>query len=328
MRIAFDSKISLLAIVVVLLILPWCLGSFHLYTLSLILVNVIVATGLNLLTGNAGQVSLCNSTFMAIGAYSTMILHLKFGLMYWLALPAGGLIAAALGFGLGVPALRLRGYYLALATLAFLEIMQIVVQETSSLTGGVRGLLAPRPTFAGFKLTDQSFYYFILAISFLMIYVARNLLNSPFGRAFNAIRNSEAAAQSLGISLAQVKVFAFTVSAFYAGLAGGLYAPLVGFVDPVEFGLWTSIFHLTMIIVGGLGSLTGSIVGAVVITGLPEWLRGLKEYRDLAFGAVLLCFLIFMPTGIAGMWARFRQPSDHISKKAKVTGNPNELIHS
>ena len=320
LREAFDSKIGLLAIVVILLILPWLLGSFYLYTLSLILVNVIIATGLNLLTGNAGQVSLCSSTFMAIGAYSAMVLNLKFGLTYWLALPLAGLIAAALGFGLGVPALRLRGYYLALATLAFLEIIQIVIQEASTLTGGVRGLLAPRPTFAGFKLNDQSFYYFILVITFLMIYIARNLLNSPLGRAFNAIRNSEAAAQALGISLAQVKVIAFTISAFYAGLAGGLYAPLVGFVDPVEFGLWTSIFHLTMIIVGGLGSLMGSVVGAVVITGLPEWLRGLKEYRDLASGAILLCFLIFMPTGIAGMWGRFHRPLDHISKETEVNG--------
>lgn len=322
MRKAFDSKMGLLAIGIILLILPWLLGSFYLYTLSLILVNIIIATGLNLLTGNAGQVSLCNSTFMAIGAYSAMVLNLHFGFTYWLALPLGGLIAAALGFGLGGPALRLRGYYLALATLGFLEIMQIVIQEASGLTGGVRGLLAPRPTFAGFKLNDQSFYYFILVITFMMVYVARNLLRSPLGRAFNAIRNSEAAAQSLGISLAQVKVFAFTISAFYAGLAGGLYAPLVGFVDPVEFGLWTSIFHLTMIIVGGLGSLMGSVVGAIVITGLPEWLRGLKEYRDLAFGAVLLCFLIFMPTGIAGMWARFQRPLDPISKETKVNGKP------
>lgn len=307
---------------VLLLILPWLLGSFYLYTLSLILVNIIIATGLNLLTGNAGQVSLCNSSFMAIGAYSVMVLNLRLGFAYWLALPVGGLIAAAVGFGLGFPALRLRGYYLALATLGFLEIIQIVIQEASGLTGGVRGLLAPRPTFAGFKLNDQIFYYFILVITIIMIYVGRNLLRSPLGRAFNAIRNSEAAAQALGISLAQVKVFAFSISAFYAGLAGGLYAPLVGFIDPVEFGLWTSIFHLTMIIVGGLGSLMGSVVGAVVITGLPEWLRGLKEYRDLAFGAVLLSFLIFMPTGIAGMWARFQRPLDKTSKETGMNGKP------
>jgi len=321
-RKAFDSRIGLVAIGVILLILPWLLGSFYLYTLNLILVNIIIATGLNLLTGNAGQVSLCNSTFMAIGAYSTMILTLSFGLTYWLALPLGGLVAATLGFGLGVPGLRLRGYYLALVTLGFLEIMQIVIREASGLTGGVRGLLAPRPSLAGFKLNDQSFYYLILVITIMMIYVARNLLNSPLGRAFNAIRNSEPAAQSLGISLSKVKVFAFTISAFYAGLAGGLYAPLVGFVDPVEFGLWTSIFHLTMIIAGGLGSLMGSVVGAVIITGLPEWLRGLKEYRDFAFGAILLCFLIFMPTGIAGMLARFSRPLDRASKEATSNGKP------
>ena len=322
MREVLNSKVAWLTIGLVLLILPWLLGSFYLYTLSLILVNIIIAVGLNLLTGNAGQVSLCNSSFMAIGAYSAMVLNLRIGFTYWLALPMGGLITAAIGFGLGFPALRLSGYYLALATLGFLEIIQIVIQETPGLTGGVRGLLSPRPSFAGFKLSDQTFYYFILVITIIMIYVARNLLRSPFGRAFNAIRNSEAAAQSLGISLAQVKVLAFTISAFYAGLAGGLYAPLVGFIDPIEFGLGTSIFHLTMIIVGGLGSLMGSVVGAVVITGLPEWLRGLKEYRDLAFGAVLLCFLIFMPTGIAGMWARFRRPLDNTSKEAEIDRKP------
>jgi len=313
-------KIPWLVIGLFLLTSPWLLGSFPLYTLSLILVNIIVATGLNLLTGNAGQVSLCNSSFMAIGAYSAMILNLHVGLTYWLALPLGGLVTAAIGFGLGIPALRLRGYYLALATLGFLEIIQIVIHEAEGLTGGVRGLLSPKPTFAGFKLTDQSFYYVILVVTLLMVYVARNLLRSPTGRAFNAIRSSEAAAQALGISLPEVKVFAFTISSFYAGLAGGLYAPLVGFIDPVEFGLWTSIFHLTMIIVGGLGSLMGSVVGAVVITGLPEWLRGLKEYRDLAFGAVLLLFLIFMPTGIAGMWARFKQPSDETAKGERMNG--------
>jgi branched-chain amino acid transport system permease protein len=313
-------KIAWLVIGLLLLISPWLLGSFFLYTLSLILVNIIVAAGLNLLTGNAGQVSLCNSSFMAIGAYSAMILNLQAGLTYWLALPLGGLITAAIGFGLGLPALRLRGYYLALATLAFLEIIQIVIQEASGLTGGVRGLLSPKPTFAGFKLNDQGFYYVILVITVIMIYVTKNLLRSPFGRAFNAIRNSEAAAQALGISLPQVKVLAFTVSSFYAGLAGALYAPLVGFIDPVEFGLWTSIFHLTMIIVGGLGSLMGSVVGAIVITGLPEWLRGLKEYRDLAFGAVLLLFLIFMPTGIAGMWARFKRSSDKTLEEEKMNG--------
>lgn len=304
-----------LAIGIVLLISPWLLGSFHLFILSLILVNVIIATGLNLLTGNAGQVSLCNSSFMAIGAYTCMILNLKIGITYWLALPMGAFFAAFIGFAIGIPALRLNGYYLALATLGFLEIMQIIIQEASSLTGGVKGLLAPRPTIGDFRFNDFNFYYIILIITNFMVYIARNVLRFRMGRAFNAVRNSEAAAQSLGISLARFKVIAFTISAFYAGLAGGLYAPLVGFIDPVEFGLWTSISHLTMIIVGGLGSLVGSIVGAFVITALPESLRILKEYRDFVFGGVLLCFLIFMPTGIVGIWGLIKRP---LQKNAKI----------
>jgi branched-chain amino acid transport system permease protein len=300
---SYRILIAWLAISAIMCILPILLGSFQLFILSLILVNIIIATGLNLLTGNAGQVSLCNSTFMAVGAYTCMILTLKFGVAYWIALPIGALFSAFLGFLLGFPALRLSGYYLALATLAFLEIMQIVIQELSGLTNGVKGLLAPRPTFGAYKFTDLSFYYVILALTIVMVYFARNILRSRMGRAFNAIRNSEAASQSLGISLAQIKVTAFTISAFYAGLAGGLYGPLVGFIDPVEFGLWTSISQLTMIIVGGLGSLAGSIVGAVVITALPEAMRILKEYKDFVFGGILLCFLIFMPTGIVGIWS-------------------------
>ena len=228
MREALDRKVGWLAMGVLLLILPWLLGSFYLYTLSLILVNIIIATGLNLLTGNAGQVSLCNSSFMAIGAYSVMVLNLRLGFAYWLALPVGGLIAAAVGFGLGFPALRLRGYYLALATLGFLEIIQIVIQEASGLTGGVRGLLAPRPTFAGFKLNDQIFYYFILVITIIMIYVGRNLLRSPLGRAFNAIRNSEAAAQALRIILPKSRCLLSAFLLFMLAWLGGCMRPWSG----------------------------------------------------------------------------------------------------
>jgi branched-chain amino acid transport system permease protein len=299
---------GVIAIGLVLLVGPQALGTYYVYTICLILVNIIIATGLNLLTGNAGQVSLCHSSFMAIGAYSTMVLTMRLGLPYWLALPVGGLIAAGLGFGLGLPALRLRGYYLALATLGFLEITQIVIHELPSLTGGVRGTIAPRPSLAGFELTsDMSFYYPILGITLFLLFAARNLLNSRYGRAFNAIRNSEPAAQARGISLSRIKVLAFAVSAFYAGIGGGLYAPLVGFIDPVEFGLWTAVLHMTFIIVGGLGSILGSIIGATVLTTLPEVLRGFQEFRDFIYGGLLLLFLIFMPTGIVGILPYLRR---------------------
>jgi len=292
----------------VLLAGPWLLGTDHLYFANLVLVNIIIATGLNLLTGNAGQISMCHSSFMAIGAYATTLLHVSARWPFWVALPAGAMIAAGSGAAVGLPAIRLRGFYLALATLGFLEVMQVLIREFPGITGGMRGMMAPRPTLAGQPLTsDLSLYYPVLLITAVMLYVARNVLRSPVGRAFNAIRNSEPAAQALGIAVAPVKLLAFTMAAFYAGLGGGLYGAVVGFIDPVEFDIWTAVRHIIFIVVGGLGSITGSVVGAAVVTGLPEWLRRLQEYSDFVYGGLLLAFLIFMPQGIAGTWAQLRE---------------------
>ncbi len=214
----------------VLLAGPWLLGTDHLYFANLVLVNIIIATGLNLLTGNAGQISMCHSSFMAIGAYATTLLHVSARWPFWVALPAGAMIAAGSGAAVGLPAIRLRGFYLALATLGFLEVMQVLIREFPGITGGMRGMMAPRPTLAGQPLTsDLSLYYPVLLITAVMLYVARNVLRSPVGRAFNAIRNSEPAAQALGIAVAPVKLLAFTMAAFYAGLvlcddaSGALY---------------------------------------------------------------------------------------------------------
>ena len=292
----------------VLLAGPWLLGTYQLYFVNLVLVNIILATGLNLLTGNAGQISMCHSSFMAIGAYATTLLYTTARWPFWLALPAGALIAAGAGAGVGLPAIRLRGFYLALATMGFLEVMQVLIREFPGVTGGMRGMMAPRPTLLGQPLaSDLSLYYPVLVITAAMLYVARNVLRSPLGRAFNAIRTSEPAAQALGIPAARVKLVAFTVAAFYAGVGGGLYAAVVGFIDPVEFGIWTSVRHIIFIVVGGLGSLAGSVIGALAVTGLPEWLRRLQEYSDFVYGGLLLAFLIFMPRGIAGALDGLRQ---------------------
>lgn len=299
--------VALTAGALVLVAGPWLLGTYRLYFINLVLVNIILATGLNLLIGNAGQISMCHSSFMAIGAYATTLLHVNGRLPFWIALPVGALIAAGSGAAVGLPAIRLRGFYLALATLGFLEVMQVLIREFPAVTGGMRGMMAPRPTLFGQPLTsDLSLYYPVLLITAAMLYVARNILRSPVGRAFDAIRNSEPAAQALGIPVARVKLLAFTLAAFYAGVGGGLYAAVVGFIDPVEFGIWTSVRHIIFIVVGGLGSIGGSVIGALAVTGLPEWLRGLHEYSDFVYGGLLLAFLIFMPRGIAGAWAQLR----------------------
>jgi branched-chain amino acid transport system permease protein len=290
------------ALIVLAFALPPLFGSYYHFVAGLALINVIIAIGLNILTGNAGQISMCQASFMAIGAYSTTYLFTKFGLNYWIALPFGGVFTAACGFAVGFPALRLRGFYLAVATLGFLEFSQILIEQLPSITGGVRGMSSPRPFLFGIKLSsDLYFYYVILVISLIGIWCAHSFLKSPTGRAFNAIRNSEAAAQTLAIPLARAKLIAFVVASFYAGIGGGLFATLVGFIDPLEFNLLTSIRHIIFIVVGGLGSVGGSIIGAIVLTVLPELLRGFKEYNEFVFGGLLLVTLILMPTGIVGL---------------------------
>jgi branched-chain amino acid transport system permease protein len=296
------THFAVVALILLAILLPPWFGSYYHFVAGLALINVIIAIGLNILTGNAGQISMCHSSFMAIGAYATTYFFTKIGLNYWVSLPLGGLFAAACGFAVGFPALRLRGFYLAVATLGFLEFVQILVEQLPSITGGVRGISSPRPVLFGVKLSsDLTFYYVILATALLGIWCARSLLASPTGRAFNAIRDSEAAAQTLAIPLARAKLIAFVVAAFYAGIGGGLFAALVGFIDPLEFGVLTSIRHIVFIVTGGLGSVTGSIIGALLLTALPELLRGFKEYNEFVFGGLLLVVLILMPKGIMGL---------------------------
>ena len=295
------------ALLLLALALPPFFGSYHHYLASLALINVIMAIGLNILTGNAGQISLCNSSFMAIGAYATTYLSVKLGLSYWVALPAAGVISAISGFLLGFPALRLRGFYLAVVTLGFLEVSQILIEQLPGITGGVRGISSPRPALFGHTLSsDLSFYYVILAITLLTLWCAYSLLRSPTGRAFEAIRSSEAAAQTLAVPLAQTKLAAFVISAFFAGIGGGLFASLVGFIDPLEFGVWTSVRHVVFIVVGGLGSITGSVLGALVLTVLPEVLRAFKEYQEFVFGGLLLVVLIVLPHGLVSLGPKIR----------------------
>jgi branched-chain amino acid transport system permease protein len=293
--------VSIAALVTAIAVPPW-LGSYFHYIGMLALINAIAAIGLNILTGSAGQISLCNSSFMAIGAYATTYLYTQTGIAYWLSLPIGALIAAACGFLLGFPALRLRGFYLAVVTLGFLELTQVLIEQLPDITGGVRGIGSPRPYLLHYKLSnDLAFYYVVLAITLVVIFTAVSLLRSPTGRAFNAIRNNEAVAQTLGIPVARMKIQAFVLSALYAGLAGGLYSTAVGFIDPLEFGLGTSVRHVIYIVVGGVGSVGGSVVGAVLLTFLPELLRSFKEYNDFVFGGILLACLLVMPKGLAGL---------------------------
>jgi branched-chain amino acid transport system permease protein len=282
------------------LALPLIGSSYQIYLAELILINIVAAIGLNLLTGNCGQISLCHASLMAIGAYTTALLTTRFAMTFAFALPAGVITTTFLGALLGYPARRLSGLYLALVTLGFLEVVSIAIEEFPGLTGGVRGLKMAKPELAGWTLNDGGLYYFVFAVTALAIRAGLGLRHSRYGRAFDAVRQSVIVAQALAIPAGRTKLLAFAVAAAFAGLAGGLFTAVVGFIDPTEFDISASLRRITFIAVGGLGSVWGSVIGAVVLTLLPEALRGAKEYTDVVYGVILLGALLLAPKGIVG----------------------------
>jgi len=293
-------------------------GDYVAYMLNLILINIIAAVGLNILTGFTGLVSLGHAAFMAIGAYTSALLTVKLSLAFWIALPASGVLTALIGFVVGLPSLRLTGIYLALATMAFGFITDEIIMQWESLTGGADGFSVIVPTILGLTFDSYKKYFFITFTSLvILLFAAKNLIRGGFGRTLMAIRDSETAAETMGINLGRSKTLAFTLSALYAGLAGSLYAHFILFISIDNFTLLDSIRYIVMIAVGGLGSLTGSVMGAVFITILPEIITFAKDYLPAAvktasslqaavYGIILMLFIIYQPTGFYGLWIKIR----------------------
>jgi branched-chain amino acid transport system permease protein len=269
-------------------------------------VNAIVAIGLNLLSGYTNQLSFGHAGFLAIGAYTAAILTLRApALPVPLTLLAAGLLTAVVGLALGIPCLRLDGLYLAMATLAFGFVVTEAITNLDWLTRGNDGLRVPLARLGPWVLdTDRSRYYLALAVAAAMVLAALNVVATRTGRAFLAIRASEVAAQASGINAASYKTIAFVLSAFYTGVAGGLFAFVVGFLSPDAFDVFLSVDFLVMIILGGLGSVWGSVAGAAVVTVLNDSLAGFQTYRPLIFGAIMIACMLFAPGGLAAMTRR------------------------
>jgi branched-chain amino acid transport system permease protein len=293
-------------------------GDYVAYMLNLIFINIIAAVGLNILSGFTGLISLGHAAFMAIGAYTSSILTVKLGVPFWLALPASGALTGLIGFVVGLPSLRLTGIYLALATMAFGFVTDEIILQWQSLTGGADGFAAIPPIIFGLTFDSYKKYFFITFISLaILLFVAKNMVRGSFGRTLMAIRDSETAAETMGINLGWYKAMAFTVSAIYAGLAGSLYAHFILFVSVDSFTLLHSIGFIVMIVVGGLGSITGSVMGAIFITVLPEIISFTKDYLPAAvktasslqaavYGIILMLFVIYQRTGFYGRWVKIR----------------------
>jgi len=273
---------------------------------TLVAVNAVVAIGLNLLSGYTNQLSFGHAGFLAIGAYVAAHLTLRVpALPVPLTLLAAGLATALVGLALGIPCLRLEGLYLAMATLAFGFVVTEAITNLDWLTRGNDGLRVPLARLGPWTLaTDAARYYLAVAVAAAMILAALNVAATRTGRAFLAIRTSEIAAQASGINAAAYKTIAFVLSAFYTGVAGGLFAFVVGFLSPDAFDVFLSVDFLVMIILGGLGSVLGSVAGAAIVTVLNDSLAGFQAFRPLIFGAIMIICMLFMPGGLAAMARR------------------------
>src|SRR5881392_1926657 len=309
-----------------IVIAPLALSEYYVSILNLILIACVGALGLNILVGYTGQISIGHGAFMSVGAYTAANLAVRLGLPFWLTLPAGGLMAALIGVVVGMPSLRIKGLYLAIATLAGQLIIEWTINHVTFISGGVQASIeVPRPELFGLRIASQrQMYFFLMFFVVLAVVGTLNLLRSRIGRAFIAIRDHDIAAEIIGINIFRYKLLAFAISSFYAGVTGVLYTYYLGIANYEQFQITVSIDYLAMIIIGGLGSVLGAIFGAIFVTLLPiairyamEALGGLvfsqasvlniiPNLRLILFGALIIFFLVVEPEGLNRLWRNIR----------------------
>jgi branched-chain amino acid transport system permease protein len=280
-------------------------GNYANYLVATILIYTLVGMSLRILVGFSGQVSIGHAGFWAIGAYTSGLMVTRLGLPFVVGIFFGGVFAALLGVIVALPALRIQGHYLGIVTLAFALFVQQILLEWESLTGGHQGLYVPRPEIAGFSLSTDLYYnLFLIPLVLLFGWIMENFRKSLTGHSIMALRMSSIAAQTAGIGRAQHLFVAFMMSAFYSGVSGALFAHLIGYLSTETFGLGTSLSFLTMIVIGGLSSVAGPILGAIYLTMIPEVLREMKGAQMVLYGISLILCMQFLPGGLASIFER------------------------
>ncbi|MBM3490663.1 MAG: branched-chain amino acid ABC transporter permease [Alphaproteobacteria bacterium] len=307
-------------------VLPFSMHEYYVSIVNLVLIAVVGALGLNILVGYTGQISIGHGAFMSVGAYTAANLIVRLDMPFWVAVPAGGAMAALIGAVVGIPSLRIKGLYLAIATLAAQLIIEWTINHVPWISGGVQASIeVPRPRLFGYVLNSQrDLYFFLLAFATVAIVATLNLVRSRIGRAFIAIRDQDIAAEIIGINIFRYKLLAFAISSFYAGVTGVLYTYYLGIANYEQFQIVVSIDYLAMIIIGGLGSVLGSIFGAIFVTLLPIVIRLFMEsfgsllfdpkdvlnlipmLRLILFGALIIVFLVLEPEGLDRLWRNIR----------------------
>ena len=296
------SPFFLFLVVLLLIVIPLFQNDYYRDVLTLTAMYAVLALGLNLVVGQVGLLNLGYVAFYAIGAYTYAILSTRFGLPFWPGLAVGAAASAFLALLIGLSTLRLRGDYFAIVTLGLGEITRIVLNNSDSLTGGPNGISGVgRPALGSMVLTTPlQFYYLILAIAVITVFAMDRLIASRIGRAWIAIREDEIAAEAMGVNTFRLKLLAFVVASAWAGVVGVFFAAKMAFVSPESFTFFESVLILCMVVLGGMGSIPGIILGAFLLITLPEILRDFADYRMLAFGAALVLMMVFRPQGLLG----------------------------
>lgn len=305
-RLLTEPKIYLPALVMLsifALVFPFIFSMYQINIMITGLIYVMLGLGLNIVVGLAGLLDLGYVAFYAVGAYSYALLNYHFGISFWTALPIGAGLGAFFGILLGFPVLRLRGDYLAIVTLGFGEIIRLILENWNEFSFGPSGIAnIPRPSFFGVQLSLQNatiyIYYLMILLVIFTIFVVQRLQNSRIGRAWIALREDEVACEAMGIDKRKTKLTAFALGATWAGMAGVIFAAKTTFINPASFTIWESIIILCIVVLGGMGSIVGVVIGAFILILLPEYLRVFSEYRMLVFGAILVVMMVFRPGGI------------------------------
>lgn len=304
-----------LVFVLGLVLAPLVPGGYVLYIFTLVIIYTLASFGTNILTGYTNLISMAGAVFFGMGAYGSAILTAHYGVPLPLAMLIAAAIATVAGVLLALPVLRLEEVFLAIATLGFVMISVEIAKSGGELSGGENGMGAPGPVLFGWALDERAYHLFVAAVLAAALWVARNLSRSRFGRGFLAVKGSETAARALGLNTTQLKLVAFGVCAFYTGLSGALYAPLVRFIDPSLFSIMVSISLVSMVIVGGLGSILGSVLGAAFVIGAPQLLTyvGFDQFQRALYGVAMILALMFLPEGLASLFKRPRMPGADVT---------------
>lgn len=290
---------ALLASAVVLLILPFTVSGYVLYVVNLLMVFVVLALGMHVVIGEAGQFALSHAAFYGIGIYTAGLINTTWHPPFLVSIVAGGLLSAVLGYLIGFLALRMRDIYLALATFAFGEAMQWVFLSWEKVTGGSNGMRMQPAELFGYRLTnDLQAYPFVVVLAALMLWLTVVLSRSQYGSSLRAVRESDVAAMAMGINVKAMKQSAFAISAAFAGIAGGMYSLFTSFIHPESLGFQTTILVLTMVVVGGMGSVRGAVAGAIAFGLISELLRQVMSVQEVIYGMILMGFMMFKPKGL------------------------------